>query len=169
MNLKRLISFAVLFLISIVLIIYLSRWIGYGFQFIRAGIEAIKLKPLYADTPGDCRIQNTISAIKNENLYIVLGKAKTFNNLEFYHEWTVKDVEKADNFLFIVDKTTGITEDTKKLITYIPFKVYKLNKKNCQLSLVKEYKKPENLKDIRHINYAEKYIEYFCLFYKLRK
>ncbi len=143
--------------------------IAFPIQKLRAYLEASDLKPLWqliAKNKGDCRIQNTIAAMENPNLYIVFGKLydpKTKAGGD--HQWTTLNPENPSEYKYIVDRTTGLSEEKKKRAIYKPYVVYKFNVDNCTIEPVKTFKQFSDEEEFL-IKSGEFYVKSFCKYYK---
>ncbi len=140
-------------------------------QELKAYLEASDLKPHWqfiAKNKGDCRIQNTIAAIENPNLYIVFGKLydpKTGASGD--HQWTTLNPENPGEYKYIVDRTTGLSTEKRKRAVYKPYVVYKFNADTCTIEPVKAFK--EFTDDEKFlIKSGEFYVRSFCKYYKER-
>lgn len=138
---------------------------------LRAYLEASDLKPhwqLIAKNKGDCRIQNTIAAMENPNLYIVFGKVydpKT--KVGGDHQWTTLNPENPSEYKYIVDMTTGLSEEKKKRAIYEPYAVYKLDVNSCNIKQIKTFKNFTDDKELLFlIKSGEFYVKSFCKYYK---
>jgi len=145
--------------------------IAFPIQKLRAYLEASDLKPhwqLIAKNKGDCRIQNTIAALENPNLYIVFGKLydpKTKASGD--HQWTTLNPENPAEHKYIVDRTTGLSEEKKKRAIYEPYVVYKFDVNTCTIKLVKTFKQFTDEEKFL-IKSGEFYVKSFCKYYKER-
>ncbi len=140
-------------------------------QELRAYLETSDLKPRWqaiATSKGDCRIQNTIAAMENPNLYVVFGKLydpKTGASGD--HQWTTLNPENPAGYKYIVDRTTGLSEEKKKRAIYKPYVVYKFNADKCTIEPVKTFKQFTDEEEFL-IKSGEFYVKSFCKYYKER-
>lgn len=108
---------------------------------------------------GDCRIRNTLEAMKNKDLYVVLGKVKDLKTgREGWHEWTTTNAIYPADRAFIVDKTTGLNKDR---VEYMAGAVIKLDRDTCKVELTDFKLYPANI-----IKAGAKYVETFCKEYR---
>jgi len=141
----------------------------YPLQNFKAYLETSDLKPrwqLIAKNKGDCRIQNTIAAMENPNLYIVFGKLydpKTKASGD--HQWTTLNPENPAEHKYIVDRTTGLSEEKKKRAIYKPYVVYKFDVDTCTIKPIKTFKQFTD-KEKFLIKSGEFYVRNFCKYYK---
>jgi len=141
----------------------------YPLQHFKAYLEASDLKPHWqsiAKNKGDCRIQNTIAAMENPNLYIVFGKLydpKTKTSGD--HQWTTLNPENPGEYKYIIDRTTGLSEEKKKRAIYEPYVVYKFDVNTCTVQQIRAFKKFTDKEEFL-IKSGEFYVRSFCKFYK---
>jgi len=138
---------------------------AYPVQYVRASLEASDLKPHW-DNKGDCRIQNTIAVIKNPNLYVVFGKIQDpKTGIGGDHQWATSNPKEPNVYRYIVDKTTGLTEEKKKRAYYMPQVVYKLDAGKCELIPIGQFKELTSEEEFL-VKSGKFYVETFCKKYK---